>query len=91
MDYFTEIANTFIRRYGKNMLLAPQEWALIEKWKEMGVPLEVVVQGIESSFDSHEANQKINSLTYCRRDVEAQFAKWLEEQKAGEREMASEK
>jgi hypothetical protein len=59
------------------------DWALIESWKEMGVPLHVALRGIEKSFDSYESKPRkrsVKSLMYCQEEVEAQFAEWLESQ-----------
>ena len=50
-SYFSEIEDTFIRRRGKHLMLSPMDWALIEGWKERGVPLHVVVRAIEHAFD----------------------------------------
>ncbi len=80
-NYFTEIEDAFIRRRGKHLLLSPMDWALIESWKEMNVPLHVALRGIEKSFDSWEARPRtrtVKSLLYCQEEVEAQFAEWLE-------------
>ena len=69
------------------------DWALIESWKEIKVPLHVVLRGIEKSFDSWEAKPRkrsVKSLLYCQEEVEAQYAEWLEahvgsgEESAGE-------
>ena len=82
-NYFTEIEDTFIRRRGKHLLLSPMDWALIESWKEMGVPLHVALRGIERSFDSFESKPRrrtVKSLLYCQEEVEAQFAEWQEAQ-----------
>jgi hypothetical protein len=82
-NYFTEIEDTFIRRRGKHLLLSPMDWALIESWKEMGVPLHVALRGIERAFDSFEAKPRrrsVKSLLYCQEEVEAQFAEWQEAQ-----------
>ena len=57
------------------------DWALIESWKEMGVPLHVALRGIEKAFDSWEAKPRkrtVKSLLYCQEEVEAQFAEWRE-------------
>lgn len=59
------------------------DWALIESWKEMGVPLHVALRGIEQSFDSFNAKPRrrtVKSLLYCQEEVEAQFAEWHEAQ-----------
>jgi BirA family transcriptional regulator, biotin operon repressor / biotin---[acetyl-CoA-carboxylase] ligase len=82
-NYFTEIEETFTRRRGKHLLLSPVDWALIESWKEMGVPLHVVVNGIEHAFDSYDARPRkrsVKTLMYCQEEVEAQYAEWLESQ-----------
>ena len=80
-SYFTEIEETFVRRRGKHLLLSPMDWALIESWKERGVPLHVALRGIEHAFDSFEAKKRkrsVKTLLYCEEEVEAQYAEWLE-------------
>jgi len=80
-NYFTEIEDAFIRRRGKHLLLSPLDWALIESWKEMGLPLHVALRGIEKAFDSWESKPRkrtVKSLLYCQEEVEAQFAEWKE-------------
>jgi hypothetical protein len=80
-NYFTEIEDAFIRRRGKHLLLSPMDWALIEGWKARGVPLHIVLRGVEQSFDSYEAKPRrrsVKSLFYCQEEVEAQYAEWLE-------------
>jgi len=82
-DYFTEIEDAFIRRRGKHLLLSPMDWALMQSWKELGVPLHVALRGIEGAFDSFEAKPRrrsVKSLLYCQEEVEAQFAEWRESQ-----------
>ncbi|HYG09719.1 MAG TPA: hypothetical protein VD835_07075 [Pyrinomonadaceae bacterium] len=82
-NYFTEIEDAFIRRRGKHLLLSPMDWALIEGWKARGVPLHVVLRGVEQSFDSYESKPRrrsVKSLFYCQEEVEAQYAEWLESQ-----------
>ena len=54
-NYFTEIEDAFVRRRGKHLLLSPMDWALMDSWKQMGVPLHVVLRGIETAFDSYES------------------------------------
>ena len=82
-NYFTEIEDAFIRRRGKHLLLSPIDWALIEGWKKMGVPLHVVIRGIETVFDNFDANPRprtIKSLMFCREEIEARFQEWLASQ-----------
>ena len=82
-NYFTEIEDAFVRRRGKHLLLSPMDWALIERWKELKVPLHIVLRGIEKSFDSWESKPRkrtVKSLLYCQEEIEAQYAEWLESQ-----------
>jgi hypothetical protein len=82
-NYFTEIEDAFIRRRGKHLLLSPIDWALIEGWQKMGVPLHVAIRGIETVFDNFDANPRpraIKSLMFCREEVEARFQEWLASQ-----------
>lgn len=80
-NYFTEIEDAFVRRRGKHLMLSPMDWALIERWKELNVPLHIVLRGIEQSFDSWEAKPRkrtVKSLLYCQEEIEALYAEWLE-------------
>jgi hypothetical protein len=82
-NYFTEIEETFVRRRGKHLFLSTLDWALMESWKEMGVPLHVALRGIERAFDSYEAKPRrrsVKTLLYCQEEVEAQYAEWLDSQ-----------
>jgi hypothetical protein len=82
-SYFSEIEETFIRRRGKNLLLSPLDWALIEAWQEREVPLHLILRGIEKVFDNYEKSKKkraIKSLAFCSEEVEAQYEEWLESQ-----------
>jgi hypothetical protein len=57
------------------------DWALMETWKQQGIPLHIVLRGVEKSFDSYEARPRkrsVKSLLYCQEEVEAQYAEWVE-------------
>ena len=80
-NYFTEIEDAFVRRRGKHLFLSPMDWALMETWKQQGIPLHIVLRGVEKSFDSFEARPRkrsVKSLLYCQEEVEAQYAEWVE-------------
>jgi len=72
-NYFTEIEEHFLRRRGGGLLLSTLDWALIETWKDAGIPLEAVRRGIDTAFDRYDQRtsrtQKINSLAYCSQAV----------------------
>ncbi len=72
-NYFTEIEEQFLRRRGGGLLLTTLDWALIETWKDAGIPLEAALRGIEAAFDRYDQRpsktKKINSLAYCSQEV----------------------
>jgi hypothetical protein len=74
-NYFTEIEEQYQRRRGAGLLLSTLDWALIETWKDAGIPLEAVLRGIDETFDKYDRKpvraktRKINSLAYCSQEV----------------------
>lgn len=72
-NYFTEIEEQFLRRRGGGLLLTTLDWALIETWKDAGIPLEAALRGIDAAFDRYDQRpsktKKVNSLAYCSQEV----------------------
>jgi hypothetical protein len=73
-NYFTEIEEHFQRARGTSLfLLSPLDWALIETWKNSGVPLEAVLRGVDAAFEKWRAKrsrvQMVNSIAYCTQAV----------------------
>ena len=72
-NYFTEIEEHFLRRRGGGLLLSALDWALIETWKDAGIPLQAALRGIDAAFDRYDQrpskSQKVNSLAYCSQAV----------------------
>jgi hypothetical protein len=72
-NYFTEIEDHFQRRRGTLLLMSPLDWALMETWKDAGIPLEAVLRGIDATFEKWERRprqtRKINGLAYCSQEV----------------------
>ena len=72
-QYFSEIEERYQRRRGTLLLLSTLDWALIETWKEAGIPLAAVLRGIDEAFDNYDRRprktRKINSLAYCTQAV----------------------
>jgi len=67
-NYFTEIENFYQTKRETFTLISSLDWVLIENWKEKGIPLEIVLKGIDRAF-SH-AKRRINSLAYCVRAID---------------------
>ena len=61
-NYFTEIEEHFRRARGTGLfLLSPMDWALIEAWKNGGIPLEAVLRGIDAAFDKWRSKPRARS------------------------------
>lgn len=87
-NYFTEIEERFQQRRGLLLLLSTLDWALIETWRDAGIPLEAALRGIDAAFDKYEARQKrgrmrrVNGLAWCAQAV-MEAAEELREAAAG--------
>jgi hypothetical protein len=77
-NYFTEIESRFQQRRGSILMLSTLDWALIETWREAGVPLETVLRGVDDAFDKYDAQRarlgtrrqrKVNGLAWCAQAV----------------------
>lgn len=74
-NYFTEVEERFQQRRGSLLLLSTLDWALIEAWRDAGVPLEAVLRGIDEAFSKQETKKtkgrarKVNGLAWCAQAV----------------------
>src|SRR5262249_47060609 len=57
---------------------SPLDWALIESWKNAGIPLEAVLRGIDAAFEKWRARparartQTVNAVAYCAQAIAAE-------------------
>ncbi len=73
-NYFTEVEEHFRIRFGGPLVrLSTMDWALIEVWKDAGIPLEAVLRGIDITFEHYERRpsktRKVNALGFCAQEV----------------------
>ncbi len=73
-NYFTEVEEHFQKARGTALfLLSPLDWALLESWKNAGVPLAAVLRGIDAAFEKWRSKktktQAVNSLAYCAQAI----------------------
>ena len=73
-NYFTEVEEHFQQARGSGLfLLSPLDWALLESWKESGVPLEAALKGIDRAFEKYHKRKRkfrqVNSIAYCTQEV----------------------
>jgi hypothetical protein len=87
-NYFTEVEDEFVRRRGKQLLISPMDWALVESWKNAGIPLHIVLRAINEAFDAYDKRghkyRKVNSIFYCQQQVESAFADYRLAQVGGD-------
>ncbi len=72
--YFTEVEDHFRKARNSGMfMMSPLDWALVEVWKDGGVPLEAVLKGIDRAFQKYHARRRrastVNSVAYCAQEV----------------------
>jgi hypothetical protein len=73
-NYFTEVEERFQKARGTGLfLMSPLDWALVETWKNSGVPLEAALRGIDAAFEKWRTKKKrgqnVNSVAYCAQAV----------------------
>ncbi len=82
MTYFQSVSRAFLARRGAPLMLSPAEVDLIAAWEKAGLPLDVVLEGIERTFDKPAAKSRRGGrgpgLAYCRPEVERARRRWLE-------------
>ena len=62
-NYYTEVEEHFQRVRGTSLfLLSSLDWALLESWKNAGVPLEAVLRGIDLAFQKWRS-RKVKTIT----------------------------
>ena len=84
-NYFTEIEEHFVRLRARNLLLSPLDWSLIETWKKSGIPLPVVLRGIERTFENSQKKRgkAPRTLFYCHPAVVEAFEEYSESRVGG--------
>jgi hypothetical protein len=65
--YVDAIESHFRTHKGAEVTLSPRDFALARSWHQSGVPLAVVLLGIDSAF---AADPSASSLSFCRRRIE---------------------
>jgi len=93
-NYFTEIEERFQKRRGSGLLLSTLDWALIETWKDAGIPMDAVLTGIDATFDHYDRRppkakmRKINGLAWCVQEVLSAAQDMKEASVGAERQMS---
>ncbi len=76
--YYQEVESHFVARRGSPLFITSSEWDLVWRWEQLGIPVEVVKEGIDRVFDRPKTHLKPRRLSYCRQTVEAAFRRYRE-------------
>jgi hypothetical protein len=80
-NYFTEVEETFVQLRGAPMMISTIDWALIETWKAMGIPLHIVLRAIVKSMSGYrpelKGGRRVNTLLYCQQEVMSDFRNYV--------------
>jgi hypothetical protein len=92
---FTTIEEYFNQKRESPTILSPLDWQLIEQWKKIGIPLKVIINGIDRCFEKFKKAKKkgvtINSLSYCNQQVLVAWEEYKELTVGKSREIQSSK
>ncbi len=71
--YYQQIAQAFFARRGAPYVLSSRDMVTISSWEEMGIPLGVVLEGIERAFERSRLRmargRKMFLLSFCEAEV----------------------
>lgn len=80
--YFQTIERFFFGQRGSPFFLSSKELDVITDWKKRGIPVQVVLEGINDCFTCHRRKpgrkNKIHSLVFCRSFVLRAFESYKE-------------
>jgi hypothetical protein len=78
--YFQEIARTFFGLRGAPFVLSSTDMVTISSWEEKGIPLRIVLEGMERAFESYRKRalrgRKMSSLSFCQAEILRAFAEF---------------
>jgi hypothetical protein len=81
-SFHERVQDCFVAHRGRGVSLSSSDAELLDEWAAAGVPLEVIARGIRKAaeaalWDAPEGDGCLRSLSACRRQVNAEIAKYL--------------
>ena len=80
--YLAAVERAFLQRAGRGLMLSPADIALVTQWARAGVPVGVVLEGIDAAF-VRPPSRAPRGLSYVRASVEAAFSAYRARQAGG--------
>jgi hypothetical protein len=80
VEYYQAVEEFFVARRGDPLFLSSADWLLVHQWKTEGIPLRVVLRGIQDALDGHAHSwsraRRVSRLAYCKGEVEVARDRW---------------
>jgi len=87
--YFQEIARTFLARRGAPFFLSAKDLDVVSSWEQAGIPLPVVVEGIEKAFENYRSGagkkSRVLAISFCGAQVTRAFERSRDRKVGGRR------
>jgi hypothetical protein len=80
--YLAAVERAFLQRAGRGLMLSPADIALVTQWARAGVPVGVVLEGIDAAF-AKPPSRAPRGLSFVRASVEAAFSAYRARQAGG--------
>jgi hypothetical protein len=84
MSYVSDVAELFLSRCQSVKILSPTDYATIAEWEKQEIPLAVILDSLNRSFNAlpeHKKTSKIESMNYFQNEIKKNFANWLQNYK----------
>ena len=81
--YFRALEETLVELRGKSILLSPEDWHAARRWREAGIPVDLVQRAMAEVWERRRARGRrgrVSSLRYFSAAVETA---WSEQQELG--------
>ncbi len=76
--YLNAIEARFLEHSGSGLMLSAKDLSLVEAWERAGIPVEIVLEGIDRAFENPPS--RVRSLAYVRPAVDQMARLWRENQ-----------
>jgi len=63
--YLAQVEQYFLRKRRRGVCLSPRDWEQVMRWQQAGIPLRVVLQGIERALERAGRRREVYFLSYC--------------------------
>jgi hypothetical protein len=78
--YYRTVEEFFVERRGPPLTISNADWTLVRRWRKAGLPLRVVLRGIQDALDAHAHSfarqHPVGSLRYCEAEVDLARERW---------------